>query len=172
MTVLEELKRISDARFLAIYEALVQHGFGPLDAEVAKSLKFRPQAIRKLPLDKRARQARRILTSRADGTLAYELFGTYLVKTKKELVTDFLDAMGIPHEEGMIEDMGDAAPDPERVPSVVKDLDEKHGAEDVTLYLALCMEMWPECEVLGTTWRERAGSEVSAPEVDPPKVNP
>ena len=35
MPVLEELQRMSEERFLAIYEALAQQGFGPLDGEVA-----------------------------------------------------------------------------------------------------------------------------------------
>ena len=36
MQVLDELKRMSDERFLSLYEALAQNGFGPLDGEVAK----------------------------------------------------------------------------------------------------------------------------------------
>ena len=52
MAVLEQLQRLSDERFLSIYESLSERGFGPLDGEVAKALKFRPQAIRKLPMDK------------------------------------------------------------------------------------------------------------------------
>ena len=35
MAVLEELNRLSDDRFLAIYEALSEQGFGPLDGELA-----------------------------------------------------------------------------------------------------------------------------------------
>ncbi len=162
MAVLEELKRTTEERFLAIYEALAKQGFGPLDAEVAKSLKFRPHAIRKLPMDKRARQARRLLEVRKNGELAYELFGTYLVQTKKELVTGFLDATGIPHEEGMIEDAEETTPDSEKVPDAVNELDGSFDAEDVTLYLALCVEMWPDCEIVEKLWRERSGVEVES----------
>ncbi|MEW6072002.1 MAG: hypothetical protein AB1726_05305 [Planctomycetota bacterium] len=161
MTVLAELKRQSDARFLAIYEALAQKGFGPLDAEVAKALKFRPQAIRKLPLETRARQARRILSSRASPELCYELFGTYLVRTRKELVTGFLDATGVPHAEGMIEDAEEKRPAAEKIPGAVAALDLQFAAEDVTLYLALCAQTWPDCEVFARLWRERAGQGVT-----------
>ena len=56
MKVIEQLRLLSDERFLCIYEALVRDGFGPLDGEVAKALKFRPQAIVKIPMAKRAQR--------------------------------------------------------------------------------------------------------------------
>src|SRR5688500_19372467 len=101
MQVLDQLRALSDERFLAIYEALSQHGFGPLDGEVAKALKFRPQAIRKLPMAQRAKKARSLLLARSNGEMAYEVFGTYLLKDHKGLVTGFLDLTGVRHEDGM-----------------------------------------------------------------------
>ena len=59
MQVVEQLKQTSPDRFLEIYSALENNGFGPLDGEVAKAMKFRPQAIRKLPMAQRARRAQR-----------------------------------------------------------------------------------------------------------------
>ena len=148
MAVLEQLKNLSDARFLAIYESLSEHGFGPLDGEVAKVLKFRPQAIKKLPMEKRASRARRLIEGDANANLCYELFGTYLVKTRKELVTSFLDATGVEHEDGMIQDVDGTPPDPAKIPDAIATLDGAHAPEDVTLYLALCVEMWPGSEEL------------------------
>ena len=75
MKVIEELKKMNDERFLGIYEALEDQGFGPLDGEVAKVMKFRPHAIRKLPMAQRAKRARSILTSGSKADLTYELFG-------------------------------------------------------------------------------------------------
>ena len=157
MAVLEQLKNTSDERFLTIYEALSEQGFGPLDAQVAKALKFRPQAIRKLPFDKRARTARRLLEGPSNAELCYELFGTYLVRTKKDIVTGFLDATGVEHEEGMIQDLDASAPDAGKIDDAVKALDADHDAEDVTLYLAVCVEMWPESEALTNAWKARLG---------------
>jgi len=148
MAILEQLENTSDARFLSIYEALSEQGFGPLDHEVAKALKFRPQMIRKLPMEKRAQQARRLIAGPANAELCYELFGTYLVKTKKELVTGFLDATGVAHEDGMIQDMDDDGPAADKIGAAVKELDSTFAPEDVTLYLALCVEMWPQSEAL------------------------
>lgn len=157
MAVLEQLERLSDARFLSLYENLTQHGFGPLDAEVARALKFRPQAIKKLAMDRRAGQARRILLRDGNAELCYELFGTYLMKCKKELVTGFLDATGVAHEDGMLastEQMPDAA----RLAGAVAELDGRFEPDDVTLYLSMCVEQWPRAEALRALWLERSGA--------------
>lgn len=158
MAVLEHFRRLSEERFLAIYEALSQQGYGPLDGEVAKLLKFRPQAIKKIPLAKRAKLAKNWIEQKQNGELCYELFGTYLVRTKKELVTGFLDATGVPHEDGMIEDIERAKPDPAKIPAAVQELEGKFGADDVTLYLALCTEQWPGVPELAALWRQRSGA--------------
>ena len=158
MAVLEQLSRMSDERFAALYEALTERGYGPLDAEVAKELKFRPQAIRKVPLEKRAKRARTIIERTHNDELCYEFFGTYLVRTKKELVTGFLDETGVKHEEGMIEDIEASAPDPDKVEPALAKLDAAHGADDVTLYLALCVEQWPEAEHLRKAWEARGAA--------------
>jgi hypothetical protein len=155
MPVLEELQRMGEERFLAIYEALVQQGYGPLDGELARKLKFRPHAIKKLPLPKRAQQARAHMLNGRKAELAYEIFGTYLVRKDRKLVTDFLDATGVPHEDGMIEDVERGRPAADKVPAAVQALDQKYPPEDVTLYLALSAEHWPDVEAVQQAWRAR-----------------
>ena len=162
MKVIEHLKGLSEERFLSMYESLAQEGFGPLDHEVAAVLKFRPQAIRKLPMAKRAKRARAILLSKARAELCYEFFGTYLIKNRKELVTGFLDATGVEHEDGMLATLDTNQPDPARIADAVKDLDAKFEPQDVTLYLALCAEQWPMIPELDALWRERAGIPVAS----------
>jgi hypothetical protein len=160
MAVLEHFKSLSEERFLALYQALSERGFGPLDHEVAKLLRFRPQAIKKIPFEKRAKLAKNWIEQKHNSDLCYELFGTYLVRTRRELVTGFLDATGVPHEEGMISDVEKASPDPARIGAAVKELDAKFDPEDVTLYLALCTEQWPAVPELSALWRERSGVKV------------
>jgi hypothetical protein len=157
MPVLEHFRSLSEPRFFAIYQALSEQGFGPLDGEVAKLLKFRPQAIKKIPIEKRAKLAKGWIEGKHNAELVYELFGTYLVRTKRELVTGFLDATGVPHKEGMIDDIESAKPDPAKIPAALQSLDAKFGADDVTLYLALCAEQWPAVKELDHLWRQRAG---------------
>jgi hypothetical protein len=162
MKVVEQLKHISEPGFLSIYEALAQDGFGPLDHKVAEALRFRPQAIRKLPMAKRAKKARSILITSGQAELCYELFGSYLIQHRKDLVTGFLDATGVEHEEGMIEQLEENEPDPKKIPAAVKDLDSKFEADDVTLYLALAAEQWPSLAALDEAWRARIGAEVGS----------
>ena len=45
MQVIQQLKQMSEDRFLHIYDTLSKDGFGPLDGEVAAALKFRPHTI-------------------------------------------------------------------------------------------------------------------------------
>lgn len=156
MQVIEQLKGMSEDRFFAIYRALERDGYGPLDHEVARALKFRPHAIRKLPLEQRARRARSLLERRANAELAYELFGSYLMASCKDLVTDFLDATGVEHKEGMIETLSDNEPARDKLQGAISTLDERYEPADVTLYLSLCAEQWPGVPELESLWRLRA----------------
>jgi len=155
MQVVEQLKSLSEERFLAIYESLENQGYGPLDAEVAKMMKFRPHAIKKLPMAQRAKRARTVVERSSNAELAYELFGTYLLKHHKELVTGFLDKTGVEHEDGMIENLDSNAPAGDKVADVAKELDGNFDAEDVTLYLSMCAEQWPQVKEIEATWRDR-----------------
>jgi hypothetical protein len=158
--VVDQLRRLSDAEFLGIYESLQQQGFGPLDAEVAKSLNFRPQAVRNLPIAQRAKRAKQILTAAKNAELCYELFGSYLIKDRRELVTDFLDATGVAHENGMVEDLDSIQPATDKIAGAraLAALDAKYQAFDVTLYLAMCVDQWPQVTELSDAWRKRIGA--------------
>jgi hypothetical protein len=154
-STLDYLAARDDQRFLTIYSGLLHDGYGPLDGELAKLLKFRPLAIKKLPVAQRARQARNYLLNRRQGDMAYEVLGAYLVKHHKDLVTDFLDAAGIPHEDGLLEE--DAPlPSEQGINTAVAALDAKYPREEVTMYLALCGQTWPEVERFAALWKERA----------------
>jgi len=157
MQVIEQLKQMDDERFLAIYSALEQQGFGPLDSEVAKAMKFRPHAIKKLPFERRARKARQLLQSASNAELCYELFGGYLMKECKELVTRFLDLTGVAHEDGMIQNVEEARPEGSKVSSAVAELDGEFGKDDVTLYLSICAEQWPQVTEIQDSWKARVG---------------
>ena len=144
MTVLDHVRAMSPERFLALYRSLERDGFGPLDGEVARSLHFRPQAIRKLPMEQRAKRARSLIEANRSTDLAYEIVGGYLLKTRRDLVTGFLDATGVKHEEGMIEDVDGAKPAKAKIAPAIADLDGKFPPEDVTLYLTLAADQWPD----------------------------
>jgi hypothetical protein len=162
MQVIEQLKVLSNAQFLSIYETLAEQGFGPLDLEVAKAINFRPQAIRKLPFAQRAKKARQIVLAKHNAEMCYEMFGAYLIKTKKELVTKFLDATGVEHEDGMVEDLDKSAPQGSKVAAIVAELDQQFPPDDVTIYLSMCAQQWPGVPEITNLWRERIGAKASA----------
>jgi uncharacterized protein (UPF0297 family) len=144
MTVLEHMKAMSPERFFALYNSLEHQGYGPMDGDVAKSLRFRPQAIRKLPMEQRAKRARMLIESTKNANIAYEIVGGYLLKTCKDLVVGFLDATDVKHQDGMIEDIEGVKPDSAKIAGAVAELDKKFAKDDVTLYLVLCAEQWPQ----------------------------
>ncbi|MEZ6015738.1 MAG: hypothetical protein R3F49_11525 [Planctomycetota bacterium] len=156
MQVIQQLEAMSPERFLAIYEALAREGFGPLDDKVAAALKFRPVAIRRLAMEKRAETARKLLVRGRQADLCYELFGSYLVTKAKDLVAEFLDGTGVPHKECMVEDVEAAKPDPAKLAEVLQALDAKYDPADVTLYLALAAQQWPSVPEVETAWRMRS----------------
>ncbi|MEM7306382.1 MAG: hypothetical protein AAF682_06920 [Planctomycetota bacterium] len=146
---------MSEERFLEIYETLTHNGYGPLDRELAAKLKFRPLAMRKLPLETRARRAKAHLLHTKNAEITYELFGSYLVNRDKAILTDFLDATDVPHEEGIIENVEEGKPAADKIPAAVAALDEKYAANDVTLYLAISAEHWPDVDAMQKAWSER-----------------
>jgi hypothetical protein len=155
MSVLDQLKLLTDTRFAQIYAGLEHNGFGPLDGDVAKALKFRPQAIRKLPMDQRARRARSILLATRNAEMTYEVFGAYLLRNHKALVTGFLDKTGIDHRDGMIEDLDAARPDETKIEGAVGELDKTQSPDDVTLYLSMCTQHWPDSATVLSLWKKR-----------------
>jgi hypothetical protein len=70
--------------------------------------------------------------------------GAYLLRHKKALVTGFLDATGVPHQDGMIEDIQAVQPDTAKVSDAIAVLDKSFPKDDVSMYLVLCAAMWPE----------------------------
>jgi hypothetical protein len=144
MHALQYLKNLPAERFVEIYSGLEVEGYGPLDREVAQSLKFRPQAIGKLPMAQRAKRAKQIIEKSANEELAYEILGAWLLRHKKALVTGFLDATGVAHQDGMIEDIGGVQPDAAKVADAVAVLDQSFGKDPTTMYLVLCKAMWPD----------------------------
>ena len=77
----------------------------------ATSLKFRPQYLWKQPIPKRVASVRRVLARAASNPLAEELLAIYFLKCRLELLTEWLDLMGLAHEDGML--TGDETPCPD-----------------------------------------------------------
>jgi hypothetical protein len=80
-------------------------------ATVAMALKFRPQYLQKQPIAKRVSAVRRVLSRTGSDPLAEELLAIYFLKCRLTLLTEWLDLLGLEHEDGML--TGDESPCPD-----------------------------------------------------------
>jgi hypothetical protein len=112
------------------------------DEAIAATLRFRPVTVRRLPLDKRVGYLARAV--RPDENLASALLMALHLAERRELLSAFLDELGIPHAEGLIKEGHElAAPAPDGLDRAVARLRERFGEDDVELYLASLLAMDP-----------------------------
>jgi hypothetical protein len=76
----------------------------------ALSVRARPVYMRNQPFAKRAEAVRRALSRVVGNAFADELLAVYFLECRKELLTSWLDLLGLAHEEGMLEEDAPAQP--------------------------------------------------------------
>ena len=120
---------------------------------IAQRLKFRPKSAMALPVDKKSRY----LISMPDvpEIVAARLLVAYHLEHQRPMMGAFLDALGIKHENGVIEDDEMEPPDAERLKAAAATLARSYPPEDVAVYLSTLLWQDPD------TW----GGLFKAPEV-------
>jgi hypothetical protein len=109
---------------------------------IAKQRNFRPRSVESLPLDKKVRYLAG-LPAVAD-SLAGRLLVAYHLGRQRPMMAAFLDALGIAHEDGLVQEEQAPKPDPERLGVAVERLRGSFPAEDVDLYFATLLWQDPE----------------------------
>jgi hypothetical protein len=106
---------------------------------ISQQKKFRPKTVIGLDDDRKARHLAS-LTSLPDALAARALV-VYHLAEQRSLMAAFLDALGIAHENGLIQD-DEVKPDPERLGPAVAQIAGKFPPENVSLYLntLLCQD--------------------------------
>jgi hypothetical protein len=99
---------------------------------ISQHKKFRPKTIVALDIDRKARHLASLATL-PDSLAARALVGYHLAE-QRPMMGEFLDALGIGHEEGLIKDES-VAPDPTKLGAAVAAIAGKFPAEEVSLYL-------------------------------------
>ncbi len=112
---------------------------------IAQQKKFRPKFVLGLDDERRAKHLASMLS--IPEALAARALVVYHLAAHREMMGAFLDALGLKHENGLIED-DEAKPDPEKIASAVSAIAEQYPAEDVSLYLTTLVCQDPE------TWGE------------------
>jgi len=109
---------------------------------IAQRIKFRPKSVISLPVEKKARHL--VALSGVSELVAARLLVAYHLAHQRSMMVSFLDALGIAHEDGLINDEEMEAPPPERLEHAAKTLGAAYPAEDVALYLSTLMWQDPD----------------------------
>lgn len=143
----ELLTGMSAERLERLYTDLPDGARMGLDVVIARVLNSRLETVRRRPMSMKIKALRAWFQRSKDDDLALDVMRGYFLGPRQALVTDFLDATGVAHDEGQVQD-DDAAPDEGKVPDAVKTLCDKHDPEDVALYLEVATRQWPESKAL------------------------
>ena len=115
-------------------------------AAVAEARKLRPVFLERQPRPQRHAAMLATLARPALEQVTGNLIRAWLLKKHKQMLIDFLDALGITHQEGVVEELPPAMDDA-KVRAAVEALLAKYPPEAVAVYLHAFNEMneveWP-----------------------------
>jgi hypothetical protein len=117
-------------------------------ATIATQMKFRARSVLNLPVEKKTRYL--VNLPQVSDSVAARALVNYHLGLKRPMMGDFLDALGIAHEEGLIKDETVVKPDSDKLKTAADQIAGKYPAEDVALYLSTLVSQDPE------TWGELA----------------
>ena len=118
---------------------------------VADARKLRPVFLERQPRPQRNATMLATLTRPALDLVAGNLLRAWLLKKHRQMLADFLDALGIPHQEGVVEDLPTTM-DEAKIRTAVDTLLGKYPPEVVAVYLHAFSEMntvaWPPLKTM------------------------
>ena len=138
---LSEERRLEAAR--SFYEDKTLKEFhGAADTYIARLKNFRPQFVKKLPVEKRSSYLAHLPLS---SELASQLLVSFHFAKQRPLMAGFLNALGIPNDNGLIgEDVSPEKPDSAKLAEAVETIRKQFPSEDVDLYLNVLQAQAPE----------------------------
>src|SRR5262245_38753643 len=115
---------------------------------LARRLNFRMKSLQALPVERRAKQLGQV-TDVSDGIATRALIAFHFA-ARRPLMGAFLDALGIPHKEGLITAEQVTPPDRAKLTAATEALKGRFPDADVALYLrtlsALDGETWGQLD--------------------------
>jgi hypothetical protein len=111
-------------------------------AAIADHMKFRAKSVFVLPTGKKARYLAGLPT--VSDTVAARALVNYHLERQRPMMGAFLDALGIAHDNGLINDESVAKPDGAKLRSAAIELAGKYPPEDVALYFATLISQDPD----------------------------
>jgi hypothetical protein len=126
--------------------------FAQAVAAAAVAMKARPVYLQRQPFEKRAEAARRALARVTSNPVAGEVLAVYFLECRKELLVEWLDAVGLEHEEGTLEAEEPPAPPQPELRKAVEGFLEVDDDPDRRLLLAAFSAQdaidWPDLDAL------------------------
>jgi hypothetical protein len=111
-------------------------------ALIARQIKFRPKSVITLPVEKKAKHLATM--GQVSDLLAARLLVSYHLQHQRGMMGRFLDLLGIPHEEGLINEESPTAPTPEKLDEAAKALASEFPKDDVSRYFWTLLWQDPE----------------------------
>ena len=109
---------------------------------IAQRIKFRPKSVVALPTEKKARQLAALPS--VSELLAARLLVVYHLDQQRPMMGAFLDALGVKHENGLIDDENLDAPEAEKLQGAATTIAQSFPAEDVAIYLSTLIWQDPD----------------------------
>ena len=126
---------------LAAARSLYSHDWGEAptrreaDFAIMQGMRFRESAVRQLPVDRRAQYVARSI--RPTDSLAGSMLLALHLEQRRTMLSAFLDALKIPHVDGLItEDHDMKPPSAAALAKAAKALHDRFPPDEVELYLA------------------------------------
>ena len=115
---------------------------------IARRLNFRPKSVLALPVERRVKHLAH-LPDVSDAVATRALI-SYHFSARRDLMSAFLDALGITHENGLIKEETVTPPTREKLSEAITSVRSTFPASDVDLYVrtlaALDGETWAQAE--------------------------
>lgn len=126
--------------------------FGQAVQTAALALKSRPRFLMKQPLPKRVAAVRRALARVAAGPVAEEVLAVYFLDCRNDVLVEWLDAIGLEHEKGILQSETPPSPDAATLEKVVSEFRSRDADPDRDLLLRAFAAQsaidWPDLDAL------------------------
>jgi len=146
---------ISPERGLALMRSLSEKSpamFRQAVDAAAVATRTRPVYLRRQPMEKRAEAVRRALSRVSANVVADELLAVYFLECRKPLLLEWLDTIGVEHEDGMLQDYAPVQPAKKKVHEAAKSFCAKEDDPDRDLLLRAFAAQeaidWPDLDAV------------------------
>lgn len=123
------------AQVMAVLEEKSPAVYTQALAATSAAMNARPKFLMRQPPDKRANMVRRALARVRANDLAEEVLAAYFLEARRELLTEWLDLVGLEHDEGVLKNENPPPPSREQLDQAIKRFSEGDRGDDRKLLL-------------------------------------